>query len=392
MSLIDLIDGREQLPGGLLGERLNTVEILYEAEAPVIFIVSTHVGRMLAYVADEDAQHQWVLLAPCEDILLDDLKRGCIPVRDALTRSWTWLVRHKSGVVEGAWSIRPEQLPDRNLPVPGVLLHSEMEPIITTRAEGAQITRKATPASVVAFLADGTRKAVKVLLDHVMENGSQGRPSDDLRALYDLPIQSLAFGSFQISFAEPDTGLFEEPRMRRTVALLQSGLHWAARDDNTPSPGDSEEEREALLRALILLTPPSTGVIERVDVGGRWLSRGSVQLKRASRRRVMTELRKVKAERFVVHSGRIDELDKNGTFTLRYTDDGRDVRGYFDETLLDDLMESFQMSEFVTIFGIERSGRLFAAAVSRKSNEGDMPAVQSPPEHESLAVVKVTKE
>lgn len=351
------------LPTGLLTSILES-EVLYEAEGTVLFTAETELGRVVAYVADDTVDGRWLLLAPCNDPMLVSLRLGHIAVRDALFNSWTWLAQLNGVEVTSAWRVEEASLPAEHLPTPGVFLTADLDPVLTTRAEGSKIVREATPASVLAYVSDATCKALKGILDFVMENDVQGRPTDDLRSRYDLPIHSLAFGSFQVAFGAPPKRLFPDDSLDRSVKLLQKGLRWAADEGSAPSPGATEAERGAVLRAILRLTPPSTGVIERIDVGGRWMNKGAVVLKRPARKRVQAELRKVSSERIVVQTGIIDELDKNGTFILRHTANGKDVKGSFDEGLYDDLLDHFANDDIVGVIGVERNGRLYATAVN----------------------------
>jgi hypothetical protein len=118
------------------------------------------------------------------------------------------------------------------------------------------------------------------------------------------------------------------------------------------------------LRAVKLLTPPSTGYIERIDVRGRFLQRPIV-LTRKSRKRVLAELRHTTTERVGRFEGRLREFDKDEfTFILRETGDGTDVPGVFDDSLYDELLDYFTNDDRVIIAGVQRGTKLYVAAVS----------------------------
>lgn len=358
-------DKATALPEGILGPA-EPEEILYEAEEPVVFTLVTALGqRVMAYLADATPDTRWLLLAPCGDRLLDDLKQGRVPVRDALQASWVWLAKlGNDDQWQGAWAVEVADLPDLHLPQPGVMLLPEHEPVLSTRAVGAGIGRSSTPASVVAYLADATRKAVKGILEFVLERDRQGRPPDDLRMSYDLPVQRFAYASFEIAFSAP-ASLFQDPALDRSIELLRKGLRWAASGDEKPLSAASDDERDAVLRAIKQLTPPSTGAIERIDVSGRWMEHGVAELRRSARRRVQAELRRTRTERILSKEGRLREFDKdNCTFILRDTPDGVDVRGSFDEAMYDEFLDYFTNDDRVVVVGVERAGKLYAAAVS----------------------------
>ncbi|NOY93918.1 MAG: hypothetical protein GXP55_22270 [Deltaproteobacteria bacterium] len=351
------------------------MEILYEAEEPIVFTLRTAMGdRLLAYLADATATARWLIMAPCSEQLLTDLKQGRLPLRDALDASWTWLGKlDNDDHWEGAWAVRLEDVSQDHLPAAGAMLLPEHQPVLSTRAVGAMLAPAKTPASVVAYMADAPRKALKVLLEADLDLTGQGRPSDLLRSLYDLPIQRMAYGSFEISFGMP-AGLLDEPSLKRSVELLQRGLRWAATeasDDSAPLDAGSDQQRDALLRAVKLLTPPSTGYIERIDVGGRWLQQ-PVVLTRRSRKRVLAELRQTTTERVGRVEGRLREFDKdNFTFILRETGDGADVPGVFDDSLYDELLDYFTNDDRVIIAGVQRGAKLYVAAVSAADTDAN---------------------
>lgn len=364
------IPDREQLPSGLVSAALPVERVLYEAEFPVVFLTRTELGQqLLAYVADDNREGTFTILAPISGRSLVGLERGTTSVRDALTSSWMWLhVASPSG--GGVWPTDVEEVADEHLPYPATPLYPEHEPVLRTRAIGEQVALGTMPASVVAFVADATRKAVKTLLDYLLVVPSEGRPREEHRALYDLPVQNFAFASFELSFGPPDEGVFPREQLREAAKKLERGLAWASSSDSSPLSAESDAEREAILRAALLLTPPVAGAITEVQVSGLWIPRGRIRLTRDSRRRVKQELRSVDSERVVSYVGRIGELDvDNLSFILRDVDDDQDRRGVYEEDVLDDMMSFFAESQRVAVAGVERQGRLYVSAVAPAPSE-----------------------
>jgi len=354
-----------RVPIELLGAA-TPVKVLYEAEEPVVFTLNSAVGeRLLAYIADSTSETRWVLLTPCGDQLLDELMSGRLPLRSALERSWLWLARlDNEDHWQGVWAVCLDELPSEHVPVPGVMLLPEHEPVFSARAVGEQLGRSTIPASVVAYVADATRKAIKGVVEHVLEHDSQGRPSDKLRSYYDLPTHHFEFASFEISFAAPQ-GLEDAAPLTRGLELLRRGIEWAANESEEPLEAQNKQERQAILRAIKQLTPPSTGAITRIDVGGQWMDHQVVKLHRSARRRVQAELRRAPSEKRASVTGRLREFDKdNLAFILRHTAGGNDVRGSFEEELYDELLEYFNNDELVCVMGSERSGKLHVDAVT----------------------------
>jgi len=355
MSLV--IDGKKRAPEGIIATELPIEKILYEAEIPILYLTRTMQGeQLLAYVAHEEGSVVSTLLAAIVPSRIRDLENGVLAVRDALTASWLWL--HESGKI---WSIQAEQVPSEYLPLPGTPLYPEHEPVLRTRAIGEDVVLGKMPASVVAFVADSTRKAIKTLLHYTFDAPQDGRPRKEHQALYDLPIQSFGFASFELGFAAPDEGLYPREQVRKAAELLDKGLQYASGETNLLKSED--EERDAILAAVLLLTPPASGPIKKILISGIWIPQGKVELTRESRRKIREEL-KTTEEFVVTDAGRIGELDAdNLTFILRDAEGGNDLKGSFDDGLLDDMHAFFSEQTTVKIAGIKRRGKTKISAI-----------------------------
>lgn len=140
-----------RLPEGLLPLPLAEERVLYMAEQPIVYLTrNSHRQVMLAYLAGEDAQHRFTLLAPISDRDLRLLERGQLSTRDALTGTWMWLLREcqRSGEA-GLWAVSREQMPDAHLPRPGTPLlpeHELIEPSPSARTQDA--SRAAGPVGI----------------------------------------------------------------------------------------------------------------------------------------------------------------------------------------------------------------------------------------------------
>jgi pimeloyl-ACP methyl ester carboxylesterase len=350
------ITDRRAAPG-VIAEVLVVERTLYEAEVPILYLTRAEQGeQLLAYVAHDEGGDVSTLLAPIAPDRVRDLESGILSVRDALTASWLWL--HESGQT---WSIEVDKVPGAYLPLPGTPLYPEHEPVLRTRAVGEDVVLGKMPASVVAFVADSTRKAIKTLLHYTFDAPQDGRPRKEHQALYDLPIQSFAFASFELGFAAPDEGLYPREQVRRAAELLERGLLYAC--GATDLLDSVDEERDAILAATLLLTPPASGPIREVLISGTWIAHGKVELTRGSRRKIREEL-KTTDETVITDTGRIGELDAdNLSFILRDTQNGNERRGSFDDDLLDDMHAFFQDQTQVIIAGIERRGKMKISAI-----------------------------
>jgi hypothetical protein len=351
---------RAQVPLEWLGTG-EPAEILFEAQEPVIYTITGSLGQtMLAYVADESPSGQWIILAPTSSGVVKKLNEGILTVLEAITGSWMWLAKKVGNRFSEAWVIEPSDIPSEHLPTPGTPLLARHQPVLSTRAVGSRIGQGVTPASVVAHVSDATRKAIKIVVDHVLARESDGRPPRMVRALYDLPVRRIAFNSFEVDFGAPEDDEAAEIS-RKSVELLRTGLSWAQSDVDFPVTLD-REAREATLEAAFILSPPSDGAIEEVEIRGRWIGKVAT-LNRQARKRIRREQRR-QPEQIIAATGRIGELDRDRlAFTLRDTEGGEDRRGQLNEDLLDDFLEYFSSSQRVKIVGREREGRIWVTDI-----------------------------
>jgi hypothetical protein len=358
---------QDRLPVSIVNWPMPIDRVLYEAEQPIVFLTHSTAGQpLLVYLAHEAADVSYFVLASASTAKIHMLEQGKIGVREAICSDWMWLARY--GRMQDhaeLWSVIEADIPNDYLPVPGTPLFPEHTVVFAARALGDGIELGRMPCSVLSLVADSARASLKAVLDYVRSANTEGRPTDAQRALYDLPVQRLRFASFEVGLAEPHSDLFRDESLQRAVNYLERGLSWAeTTSDVTVSPGDSPEEREAVLRATLALTPPSSGVVSAIEVSGAWLKGRRFYLDRNSRTKVSRQLRNLRSERIVLYSGRIGEIDDdNLSFTLRETDDSVDRKGSFPEDLLDDMRTHYYESNRVQISGVELSGRLRVTAV-----------------------------
>lgn len=358
----------QRIPDGFFDHPLPILRVLYEAEQPIVYVTQTKQGQeLLAYLADETATHQYVIVAPTSPNALRNLEAGSIGVREALTDTWMWLVRVGSTEANAeAWSIVADDVPAGHLPRPGTPLLPEHQIAFSAKAVGDDIRLGSVPSSVVSFVAEAARSSLKAILDHVMAVRSEGRPSDARRALYDLPVQQIRCASFEIGLAAPPDDLFQNESVAQALSHLAKGLAWAEMESDTAEliADGGEVEELAILRATLALTPPTSGVITGMEVSGHWLNGRRYYLSKNSRAKVSRRLRRLQTEEIVVHRGRIGEIDDDKlSFTLRDVDGGSERKGTFPEILLDDMRTHYYEATRIEISGVVRNGKLHVTAV-----------------------------
>lgn len=358
----------QKLPDGFFDDPIPVLQVLYEAEQPVVFVTRTRQGQtMLAFVAAEDAFRQFMFLAPASQSVLDRLQSGALGVREALTESALWLLERNVSVGSTTlWSVSDADIPEGYLPRPGTPLLPEHRIAFSARAMGDGIALGQVPCSVIAYVADAARSALKSVMDHVMSARGEGRPTDAQRALYDLPVRQMRFASFEIGLSAPTAGdFFLSESVSQALKNLETGLAWATSEEVSEDLL-AHDSQESVLRATLALTPPSTGMITAIEVGGSWLGGRKYHLSRESRSKVSQKLRKLQSEKIVVYTGRIGEIDDDKlSFTLRDVRELTDgeCKGIFPDELLDDMRLHYFEANFVEISGVVRNGKLRVTAV-----------------------------
>lgn len=364
----------DRIPDGFFDFPLPIERILYEAEQPIVYVTKTKQGQeMLAYLAEETDDHQFIIVAPSTLSSLSRLESGSIGIREALTDTWMWMVRtdlaQKSSEV---WCVTEATIPSQHLPRPGIPLLPEHRIAFSARAVGDGLALGRVPCSVIAFVANAAKSSLKAVLDHALAANGEGRPTDAQRALYDLPVQQLKFASFEVGLSAPKQDLFSNDVIVDAVRNLQTGLKWAEDGQSEVTlETDDDAKAEAILRATLSLTPPSHGVITSMQISGDWLNGNHFTLTRKSRAKVAGRLRQLKEEEIIVLDGRIGEIDDDKlSFTLRDIDHNNcERRGNFPEELLDDMRLHYFEENRIRISGVTRSGKLRVTAVVKCHDE-----------------------
>lgn len=359
-------------------------EVLYDFDGPRIFTAHSAMGELLFYLADEKDGVCRYIVAPTNASIIDLLKSGVRSVRDALNQPWVWFLDTQyDGNPVAAWKGTLADAPADALPLSGVMLWPHLEPIFVLRAIGEGLGEGTVPASVIRQVVDGATTALKKIAGQVFQAaGAQGRKANVIRQFYDLPMQGVAYNSFEIAFRLPDRkqlnlGADEAPEelgseFDEIGKQLEQALSWAI---NAKSEEDNEPLDINLLEALEKLVPPQTGIVKSVELRGRIFHAGLTryQLTRETSKRVRRALGKarVSQERITIVSGLVREFDKDDlSFTLRETDDSKDHVCRFPQEFFDDVLEVFNTDQRVTISGREniKNGGIDVSLVSREAS------------------------
>lgn len=350
-------------------------EVLYEFDVPMIFTFRGEDGLFLAYlsVEDNDTQTARYLTVPANKKLIDELKTGSKTVFEALNQPWLWVVDVSyEGVINAAWQVDDiAQIPDTAKPTKDAMLWPELMPFFSYRLIGDGLEKGRVPASVVARAIDGTTTAIKQLMRAVSAIAmGHGRSENWLKHLYDLPTQSFAYNSFEVSFrsgADPTqsdiTGLDLDP-YSDGHKKLNSALKWLT--------DESDIELDlTMLSVLNNLVPPSHGIVKEVEIKGHLLGNNVVRLKRIHTTKVRNAISSAKRERSLLETeGRIKEFDKDKlSFMLRQRPNNQpELNCFFNEDIYDDVDYAFSSEDIRVII----QGRL----LPNRSNSLEVIAIE----------------
>lgn len=362
--------------------RFEPVEILYEYDGPRIFTANSTLGELLCFLADDDGKTLRYIAAPTNPNILEKLKNGYRPLRDALDQPWVWFVDFGyDGAPVAAWQGTLADAPADVLPQKGVMLWPHLEPIFALRAVGEGLSEGNVPMSVIHQVIEGATTALKKIANQVFDEAkSHGRKANTLRQFYDLPAQSFAYNSFEVAFRLPErktdilsaTGAQDEATaaFAEIGKRLETALQWAKNPDENAEPLSIE-----LLEALEKLVPPQTGIVKSIEVRGRMFSGATPHftLSRETSKRVRRALTKARAvqEQISKVTGLVREFDKDAlSFTLRDTDDDKEHVCRFPPEFYDDLYEIFDTDQRVTISGREnlKTSEIDVSLVSREQS------------------------
>ncbi|MEX1362373.1 MAG: DUF6575 domain-containing protein [Nannocystaceae bacterium] len=373
MSAGSLPDLGNRIDATLLGA-IEPELTLIDYDGPRLFTANTRLGlRVLASFCDEDDEHVRYFVVPTSESILQELGRGGLTVREALTRtsSGAWLVDVDAKFVpRRVASIACEGVPVGYLPEPGLMMSAELQPLLRVRLEGPELRLASTPRDAFLHAFKSVPEGIKRLLDYMLEQPGTGRPSDELRRFYALPAQQFAFGSLEISYRRPRLAGGDDVATAETLRGLGELLAKCLELVAAPESGStSPTERRALLEAAKKFAPPTRGAIHQVSFSGAMLQGHTPRRLDRNTRRMVNALLAATTESvresYFQSEGRVGEIDFDAqTFQLR------DIKGLgprvitvrFEDQFLEDVTDVAQ--QIVRAIGVTEGDNHWLLAIS----------------------------
>jgi hypothetical protein len=378
----DLRNIGTKAPANSLGD-LAPEDVLDQLDRPTLFTsrFPTNQLALVYWVEEDDFGGDVRLVVPTEPAVVRKLTRGAITIREALMQPWAWLSFPHPAEVR---AIEIDQLPDDCLPQAGVYLQPDLAPLLSIRFTG-DLDEQSVSASVIGRATEAVRGALKPLLEFLTRSDPEGRPTNSLRRLYDLPARRMAYGSFEVDFGSPsqlDLSIEDRMLMERAAELLQRGLEWATTSDTSRLASIGDEEWVAILSSLRHLVPPTSGRITNVELDGK-LARHRVNLNRQATRNVIHAWKSRGKPKPANLVGYVREFDRDRmSFILRREPNAgaQEHKCFCDESVVEDVHYAFSSEQRVNLVGVYVGALIQAFAIVElpEDDTGNAPGEAAP--------------
>jgi hypothetical protein len=180
------------------------------------------------------------------------------------------------------------------------------------RITGPTLGWPEAPTSIVTALLDSLRKGVQAIAAFSSTGHLTTRSTKELKHACDLRIVAFQPGSLRVGVRLPDEGLMEwieesEPAPIKALRQYLEVAGWVGSDDPAtaleqliPDP----QQRRVVLNALKPFVPRPRGDVDRIELSGRAVPRGSkIQLTRRANGRIDQAIDRIEAEQVEEHEG-----------------------------------------------------------------------------------------
>lgn len=334
--------------GNLLPER-----VLFDFDGPRSYVTRDLDGELLFLHQCGESDEIWrYFVVPFSEPLLAELEGGRIDLHTALDQPRLWIADIGRVGVKSLYQVQLRKNVSEYFPCPGTMLSPELEPLLSVRSIGQNVSLGRVTVGALRTVLDNIRGSLKLLAEYATgEAPRSGQPRASTRRFYELPaiIQS---GSLRVSILpSSDTQEFlDDPediwmRMRETLEL---GIEAATRDRETLAESPSMREQLRVgLRAVYLLSPPAYGSIQSTEITGHLISSRDrvkpVSIDKNTRALLSQWLRADSPEpQFVKDRGIISELDREEATCLLRDSEGNTIRKLvFEEPFFEDVKNAF---------------------------------------------------
>jgi hypothetical protein len=204
------------------------------------------------------------------------------------------------------------------------------------RLLGQDIELGSAPSSVVTATIDLLRVGVQAIAEFTQRGAVGSRPTDALKKACDLRLVGWAPGSVQVGLQLPeleaelflDGSLAQQANKALELYLRVAG--WAGSADGVErleNDVPDQETRRLVLNQVARLIPRPRGLLESIELTGRVVPHGPIQLRREALARVRAAITRVIHENLVEVEGTLREIDLDvRIFTLRNLENGNEQR------------------------------------------------------------------
>lgn len=218
----------------------------------------------------------------------------------------------------------------------GVTAVSFAEAPLWLRLQGPGIELEDAPTSILTAMIDILRVGVQAVAEFLHRGSVGARPTAALKQACDFRFAGLAPGSVQVGLRLPEFPNFAaggdetQAQARQALQLYLQAAAWAgSQDDMARLEGEipDSEQRRVVLNQVARLIPRPRGGLELVELSGRAVTGGSVQLRKEARARVRQAITSTVREHPYTVEGVLREIDlDNRTFIVRDLEGGSETR------------------------------------------------------------------
>ncbi len=204
------------------------------------------------------------------------------------------------------------------------------------RLQGPEIELGDAPTSVITAMLDVLRVGVQAVAEFLQRGVVGSRPTAELKEACDLRILEWLPGSVQVGLKLPVASptLFENAdvvaQAREALNLYLHAADWVGSERDTSALEEElqdDEQRRLLLNQIARLVPRPRGGLELVELSGRSVTTGPIQLRRGARARIRNAIAQTLQEDLVLVEGVLREIDLDqGTFIIRDPERGTENR------------------------------------------------------------------
>jgi hypothetical protein len=262
--------------------------VLYELDGePIIFTTLFNAHMLLCYKISNLGEHAKYIVSPTNDIIIDQIRNGTIPIRNAIVQAWQWLVEASEDNFEilRSWTIDAQSMPDSILPREGIPLfygHRDVTlPYLSIKYSGGDVAEGLIPFSVIKTAVDDVYASLVGIFSSAARQVVKGWTENKLRRVLEIPTRQMVHASLMIAIEKPiinpeftvleliDFDTVQQSIENARNRFLHSALVIAKSiDNNERTIRDVAPDHLEALGVISRIIPSQHGFFDSVEING----------------------------------------------------------------------------------------------------------------------------